>query len=78
MPDAKIKIDDIYWNDLDQGGCKTSVAYTLEGTNIGKHSRCGGPTNETIKLTGIFNGRLYNLYGEWMYVEVWEDYDELR
>jgi hypothetical protein len=65
-------VDDVFWDDDQQGGCRASARWTLLGTNLGP-SALGPPTGACLRLSGITNYRIT----EDRFVEGWTAYSEL-
>ena len=54
FPDLRMHIDDVFWDDNERGGCRSSTRWTLLGANTGP-SVYGPPTNAFLRLSGITN-----------------------
>jgi len=72
FPDVQLHIDDVFWNGDQRSGCRSSMRWTLLGTNTGP-SVYGPPTNASLRLSGITNYRIE----DGQIVEGWTAYSEL-
>jgi len=72
LPDLRMHIDDVFWDDDQRMGCRSSTRWTLLGTNAGP-SAYGPPTNAYLRLSGITNHRME----EGQFVEGRTAYSEL-
>jgi len=72
LPDLRMHIDDVFWDDDQRGGCRSSTRWTLLGANTGP-SAYGPPTGAYLRLSGITNHRI----AEGRFVEGWTAYSEL-
>jgi predicted ester cyclase len=72
FPDLQMYIDDLFWESEPRDGARSSMRWTLLGTNTGP-SAYGPPTNASLRLSGITN---YRIEGGQM-GEGWTAYSEL-
>jgi predicted ester cyclase len=72
FPDLQMHIDDVFWDGDQRRGYRSSMRWTLLGTNTGP-SAYGPPTNAYLRLSGITN----HCIEEGQFVEGWTAYSEL-
>lgn len=72
LPDLRMHVDDVFWDDDQHKGCRASSRWTLLGTNTGP-SAYGPPTGASLRLPGITTRRIE----EGQFVEGWTAYSEL-
>nr|WP_083933197.1 ester cyclase [Sciscionella marina] len=73
LPDARMYVDEVYWNSTAEEQTKVAVRWTLIGTNTGP-SRYGSPTGRRVRVLGISHQHLT----AGRVVEEWSVYSEFN
>lgn len=73
LPDARMHVDEVYWNEDAAGAQHVAVRWTLVGTNTGQSRYCP-PTGRRVRILGITHQRMVG----GLVVEEWSEYSELN
>lgn len=72
FPDLQMHVDDVFWDDDQRKGCRSSTRWTLLGANTGPSAH-GPPTGASLRLSGITTSRIE----AGQFVAGWTAYSEL-